>query len=247
MKIGSRWSGGMALAAFVACVGVGVGVGPGVGIGMGTGMAAGAPGGAPDPDARFDGYERFVRPDGSFDFDPETAMDGLVHLGSWFVPRGDAAGFHHVYTQPGVAEAWRETGRFPDGAALIKEIASHRRASYTTGANVASVTAPKQWFVMVKDVKGRFPDAATWGEGWGWALFQSESPTKNVASDFRRDCLGCHIPARSNDWVYTEGYPSLRELHSDGPRTGALDRSESTKPSDTSDPSDPSDSASPAR
>ena len=232
---GSRWSWRATLAAFLACVGAGVGAG------------AGARVGELDLDAPFDGYERYVRPDGRFTFDPETAMEGLVHLGSWFVPQGDAAGFHHVYTQPGVAEAWRKTGVFPDGTALIKEIASHRRASYTTGSDVASVTEPRQWFLMVKDVRGRFPNERTWGEGWGWALFQSESPTENVASDFRQDCLGCHVPARSNDWVYAEGYPSLRPTRPDGPRSDFDEPSDSAEPIGLTDSTNSAESASSAR
>ena len=36
-------------------------------------------------------------------------------------PEGGAAGLHVVYTQPGVIEAFRKTGKFPDGAVLIKE------------------------------------------------------------------------------------------------------------------------------
>ena len=55
---------------------------------------------------------------GDFVFDPATATRDLVHLGSYFVPMGDAAGFHHVYTQPGVPEAWRRDGAFPDGTVL---------------------------------------------------------------------------------------------------------------------------------
>jgi hypothetical protein len=156
-----------------------------------------------------DGHERFVREDGSLHF-TRAATEGLVHLGSWFVPAGDAAGFHHVYTQPEAIAAYRETGRFPDGTALVKEIVSDRRASYTTGADVASATSTRQWFVMVKDATERFDASAVWGEGWGWALFRSEDPARNAATDFRSDCLGCHAPARATDWVYTEGYPSLR-------------------------------------
>jgi hypothetical protein len=162
-----------------------------------------------DAPAALDGFERFVRDDGSFRFSRDLARRDLVHLGSWFVPEGDAAGFHHVYTQPEAIAAYRATGVFPDGTALIKEIVAHRRGDYTTGARVASATDTVQWFLMVKDARGRFPDHPLWGEGWGWALFASDDPAKNVATEFGTDCLGCHAPARANDWVYVEGYPIL--------------------------------------
>ena len=65
-------------------------------------------------DVTLDGYDRHVRADGSFRFDPSTALDGLVHLGSWFVPAGEAAGFHGVYTQSATLEFYERTGKFPD-------------------------------------------------------------------------------------------------------------------------------------
>jgi hypothetical protein len=160
--------------------------------------------------AALDGFERFVRDDGSFRFSRELARRDLAHLGSWFVPEGEAAGFHHVYTQPEAIAAYRATGVFPDGTALIKEIVAHRRGDYTTGARVASATDTVQWFLMVKDARGRFADDPLWGDGWGWALFKGDDPGKNVATAYTADCLGCHAPARANDWVYVEGYPALR-------------------------------------
>jgi len=62
----------------------------------------------------------------------------------------------------------------------------------------------------VKDGSGRFGDHPLWGDGWGWGLFLADDSAKNVATDYRADCLGCHTPARASDWVYIEGYPDLR-------------------------------------
>jgi hypothetical protein len=156
-----------------------------------------------------DGFERFVRPDGSFTFPGQSVRDDLVHLGSWFVPEGGAAGFHHVYTQAAAVVAYRETGEFPDGTVLVKELRNHTRADYTTGAGVASATAPTQWFLMVKDRKNRHAGDPLWANGWGWALFKSDAPGRNVAQSFAADCQGCHLPAQATDWVYTRGYPRL--------------------------------------
>jgi hypothetical protein len=178
-----------------------------VSLGISTSLAV-AVGTAADPPT-LDGFERYVRDDGSFRFSRESATRGLAHLGSWFVPAGDAAGFHHVYTQPEAIEAYRATGAFPDGTALVKEIVAHRRADYTTGSDVASATEPVQWFLMIKDRQARFPDNPLWGDGWAWALFKADAPTQNVATDRRTDCLGCHAPAQPNDWVYVQGYPAL--------------------------------------
>ena len=136
----------------------------------------------------------------------------MVHLGSWFVPQGEASGFHDVYTEASTAEMYRKTGQFPDGATLVKELRGAQTGNYTTGANVAyAVEAVKQWFVMIKDTQGRFPENPLWGDGWGWALFKPDEPTKNIATNYRVDCLGCHIPAKAKDWVYVEAYPTLKQ------------------------------------
>jgi len=142
---------------------------------------------------------------------PDGFRTSMVHLGSWFVPEGGASGFHDVYTEKETVEAYRKTGRFPDGATLVKELRASEAGDYTTGTGVSYATdGLKQWFVMIKDSKGRFADNPLWGDGWGWALYMPDDTGKNVAADYKTDCLGCHVPARSNDWVYTEAYPTLR-------------------------------------
>lgn len=142
---------------------------------------------------------------------PKDFRKNLTHLGSWFVPEGDASGFHDVYTQSSTVEAYRKTGVFPDGAVLVKELRAHKAGNYTTGAGVAHATdGLKQWFVMVKDSTGKFEESPLWGEGWGWGLFKPDAPQKNVATDYKADCLGCHAPAQKTDWVYVEAYPTLR-------------------------------------
>jgi hypothetical protein len=134
----------------------------------------------------------------------------MVHLGSWFVPEGGASGFHDVYTEKASAEAFRVNAEFPDGATLVKELRSSTAGTYTTGSGVSFANSElKQWFVMVKDAEGRFPDNPLWGDGWDWALFMPDNKSKNVATSYKTDCLGCHIPAKSNDWIYTEAYPTL--------------------------------------
>jgi hypothetical protein len=141
---------------------------------------------------------------------PDDFRATMVHLGSWFVPEGGASGFHDVYTEQATVEAYRQTGKFPDGATLVKELRASAAGDYTTGQNVSYATGGlMQWFVMVKDTQGRFADDPRWGDGWGWALFKPDNPGSNVAADYKTDCLGCHVPAKANDWIYTEAYPTL--------------------------------------
>ncbi len=142
---------------------------------------------------------------------PENYRSDWVHLGSWAVkdPKAPGHGFHDVYTQSNSLAAYKKNGQFPDGAVLVKEIRKIESGKLTTGqaswAGDVSV-----WFVMIKDQHNRFEDNPNWGEGWGWALFKSEDPKKNASSNYAADCLGCHVPAEGNDWVFVEGYPTLK-------------------------------------
>jgi len=154
-------------------------------------------------------FSPYVDEQGNISF-PDGFRTSMVHLGSWFVPEGDASGFHDVYTEKESVEAYRKTGKFPDGATIVKELRASAAGNYTTGTNVSFATdGLKQWFVMIKDEKGRFEDNPIWGDGWGWALYKPDDRETNVASNYKTDCLGCHVPAKSNDWIYTEAYPTL--------------------------------------
>ncbi|QBQ54235.1 cytochrome P460 family protein [Nitrosococcus wardiae] len=146
---------------------------------------------------------------------PKEIRSHWVHLGSWAVMDKNASGygFHDVYTQPEAVAVYQESGQFPDGTVLVKEIREIVEGELTTG-QARWAAAPKVWFVMIKDKKGRFPNHPNWGEGWGWALFEAKDPATNVSQNWQQDCRSCHVPAQESDWVYIEGYPTLKPLHS---------------------------------
>lgn len=115
---------------------------------------------------------------------------------------------HVTYASPGAAEYYRKNKKFADGTVMVKEVFATDHAQLTTG-DAHWATKIKVWFIMVKDEKGRFPGNPLWGNGWGWALYKSDAPDKQVATAFKKDCLGCHVPAQATDWVYIQGYPVL--------------------------------------
>lgn len=142
---------------------------------------------------------------------PSDFREKWAYLGSWVHPEDRESGMHNVYAEPGVAEKYIESGgKFPDGAVLVKEVLSEGAQDMTTGKGVLHGKDTVLWFVMVKDEKGRFKDNPKWGDGWGWAQFLADNPSKDVSTDYKKDCLGCHIPAKQTDWVYTYGYPVLQ-------------------------------------
>ena len=139
---------------------------------------------------------------------PADFRDRYPTLGTYFVldPKGNQ--MHATHASPGAAEYYRKNGKFADGTVLVKEIFGTNHAQMTTGdAHWASAT--QVWFILVKDEKGRYPGNPLWGDGWGWALYKSDAPDKQVATDCKKDCLGCHVPAKSTDWIYVQGYPVL--------------------------------------
>ena len=141
---------------------------------------------------------------------PAEVRDHYQLLGTYDVllnPKGEQ--MHVTYASPGTAEYYRKNGKFADGTVLVKEVFGTDHASMTTGdAHWASGT--QVWFVMIKDEKNRYPNNPLWGDGWGWALFKADAPDKQVATDYKKDCLTCHVPARSADWVYIQGYQVLK-------------------------------------
>src|SRR5215475_9090138 len=126
---------------------------------------------------------------------PADGRDLYQLLGTYTVelnPKGEE--MHVTYASPGAAQAYRKNGKFTDGTVLVKEVFDTDHAAMTTGdAHWASDT--KVWFVMIKDEKNRYPNNPLWGDGWGWALFNADAPDKQVATNYKKDCLGCHIPA----------------------------------------------------
>jgi hypothetical protein len=139
---------------------------------------------------------------------PTGFREKWSYLGAWVVT-GKKNEIHEVFTQPNTVAAYRKTGKFPDGAVLVKEIRTTKSGPMTTGPKVLWAGDNIIWFVMIKDSKGRFADNPNWGDGWGWALYKAEDPATNVSTNYKKDCIPCHIPAKKTDWIYMQGYPTL--------------------------------------
>lgn len=154
-------------------------------------------------------YRQWVDKTGNIKL-PESYRLQWTHLGSLLVadPKAAGHGFHDVYTQPQAAQTYRQTGKFPDGTVLVKEVRKVKSGTLTTG-EAQWAGDPIIWFVMVKDTQGRFKGNPHWAEGWGWALYEAKNPSRNVSKSFRETCMGCHTPARQTDWVFIGGYPTL--------------------------------------
>jgi hypothetical protein len=144
---------------------------------------------------------------------PEGYRTSFQFLGTWAVAADDGKGagqIHTVYASPGAVDGYMKDGHFPDGAVLVKEVFEAATATMTTGT-VSHEQTLKGWFVMVRDSKTSHPDNKLWGDGWGWSWFDASNSKKTTSTDFRSDCLSCHIPAKETDWIYVTGYPVLKK------------------------------------
>ena len=144
---------------------------------------------------------------------PTRYKQEWAHLGSWAVAKKAGQKIHEmhdVYTRRETIAEFRKTGKFPDGAVLVKEVRNAEVDRLTTG-HAAWSTDVKIWFVMIKDRKDRFEDSDHWGAGWGWALFEAKDPSKNVSVGYDTSCISCHAPVEDTDWVYVHGYPELKK------------------------------------
>ena len=144
---------------------------------------------------------------------PADYRSAYQFLGSWAVAADQGQGskeVHVVYASPGAIAAYRKDGRFPDGSVLVKEVFQATTGAMTTGT-VSHAQNLKGWFVMMKDSKNSHPGNKLWGDGWGWSWFDAPNPLKTTSSDYKADCLTCHVPARASDWIYVQGYPPLKQ------------------------------------
>jgi cytochrome P460 len=143
---------------------------------------------------------------------PEHYRTRYRHLGSWAIAADSGRSskeMHDVYASPGAIDAYRESGHFPDGTVLVKEVYGTSTAGMTTGT-VSHEAKLKGWFVMVRDSGNTRKGNPLWGDGWGWSWFDADKPLKTTSTDYETACKGCHLPAQSTNWIYVDGYPVLR-------------------------------------
>ena len=123
--------------------------------------------------------------------------------------------FHNVYIEPTAFDAYKETGVFPDGTQLAKELVLVLSEGASEDGSTMQVSG-RGYFqgefqgleLAVKDTR-RFAD-----EPGGWAYFSfghNAPPYAATAAAFPAEsCNGCHEASAAKDWVFTQFYPVLR-------------------------------------
>ena len=134
-----------------------------------------------------------------------------VYIGTPLTPNdlnnGEAAfpEFHSVYMDPDSFAVYEQTGIYPDGTVLVKELIAvgDREASSGKGYFMGDFTGLE---VSIKD-KQRFADEPG---NWAYFSFGHKYPLKTeVAKNLTASCNKCHQD-NANEFVFDKYYPVLR-------------------------------------
>lgn len=141
-----------------------------------------------------------------------------VFLGAPLTPNGLNGGeagfpeFHHVYIEPGAYAHYKETGDFPEGTTIVKELVLLKEAGYEDGSR--DEPSGRGYFadrfagidMMVKD-SDRFADT----NGWGFFNFGHHAPpyADTAAAAPNDACAFCHTANATHDMVFSTFYPIL--------------------------------------
>lgn len=146
----------------------------------------------------------------------------LIFIGAPLTPNGlnnGAAGFpeyHNVYTQAKAFDAYRATGKWPEGTMMIKELQRVK----TDGDNLEDGSrfelSGRGYFpaqvngmdVSVKDSE-RFSDT----NGWGFFNFGHHEPPYAASAPAapKKACAQCHSDGADEDMVFVGFYKSILE------------------------------------
>ena len=140
-----------------------------------------------------------------------------VFLGSPLTPNalnGGAAGFpeyHNVYVQPEAFRIYRETGDWPEGTIMFKELQLVQPGTYEDGSR--DEASGRGYFpaklngvdISVKDSE-RFKDT----DGWGFFTFGHEAPPypKTATVQPAEACASCH-QANATNMVFSKFYAPI--------------------------------------
>ncbi len=113
--------------------------------------------------------------------------------------------FHNVYIHPDDWAHWKETGQFPDGTVMVKELAlvGSKQAVSGNGYFMGEFSGLE---ATIKDSQ-RFADEPGY---WAYFTFGHSYPLAETApAQPAGACNACHEAAAADDWVFTQYYPVL--------------------------------------
>lgn len=123
--------------------------------------------------------------------------------------------FHHVYVEPKAYTAFKETGEFPEGTTIVKELVSTQTGTHADGSR--DEASGRGYFahafggidMMVKD-SARYAETS----GWGFFNYGHHAPpyAETAEAQPQEACAYCHEASATHDMVFTTFYPILGEI-----------------------------------
>ncbi len=122
--------------------------------------------------------------------------------------------FHNVYIDPDAWAQWKDTGRFPDGTILMKELVSVGATQAVSGNGFFE----GDYIGLEAEIKSakHFPN-----EPGNWAYFSFTRPDQETLAETAEPfptnaCNTCHADSAQDDFVFTQYYPVLRAAKAAG-------------------------------
>ena len=143
-----------------------------------------------------------------------TGYREWIHVGTPVTPNDLNGGkapfpeFHNVYIDPKSWAHWKETGEFPEGTILVKELIS-------VGSK-AAVSGQGYFMGDFIGLEATIKSTKYFGsEPGGWAYFSFSTPDHSKLTSTAKpfpaaSCNACHAAAAADDFVFTQYYPILR-------------------------------------
>ncbi len=144
-----------------------------------------------------------------------------VFLGAPLTPNAlnnGAAGFpeyHNVYVEQAAYERYLESGEWPEGTVMVKELQLTRPGTFEDGSTLEASGrgffpgVPNGLDVSVKD-STRFSDS----QDWGFFNFGHHAPPYAAVAQAAptEACAGCHAANAHEDMVFSDFYQQLKPL-----------------------------------
>ncbi len=142
-----------------------------------------------------------------------------IYIGSPLTPNalnGGAANFpeyHNVYVQRGAFKHYRETGTWPEGTMMVKELQLTKAGGDFEDGSRLEVSGRGYFPSAVNGLDVSVKDSARFAEtnNWGYFNFGHHAPPYAVSAAAlpAGACAQCHIDNADEDMVYTNFYESI--------------------------------------
>ncbi len=150
----------------------------------------------------------FVGADLSPQYKPDVAETAPAEKDRSKGTKHDA--FHNVYINPESYDAYLKTGQFPDPTILVMEVLKAEEK------DAGGILASGQFEGKRVGLEAAVKDKSRPGGGVPWAYYsfeldKSANPVQPAKAFPDASCYECHLKHASNDNVWVQFYPALRD------------------------------------